>query len=194
MLSSEVNTSARAIMARCEITAPFGQAGGAAGVENDEPVFRLGRDRRRRAGCCRNRCSYSSPIKIGSRPPPPRSPVGGQFVFGDQRFRRHEINAIGEFALRQPPVQAGGDDTEICRRQFDLEIFRPVARQQGDAVAAHKAAGRQDSQSAVDAIQQFAIADPTFLESMARGFLYRARARNSCRPSEGRLPSWPASS
>jgi len=95
-----------------------------------------------------------------------------QILFRDQKLRRHEFDAIGEFAFRQPPVQARGDDAEIGCCQFNLQIFRPVARQQSDAIAANKATGHQYASQAVDAIQQLAIADQAVLiVDRRQGFL-----------------------
>ena len=85
--------------------------------------------------------------------------VAGEVRLDDHEFRRYQFDAIGEFARRKAPVQAGGDDAQIGCRKFDLDIFGPVARQQSDTIAADQAAGRQHRRRALDAVQQLAIAD-----------------------------------
>jgi hypothetical protein len=85
--------------------------------------------------------------------------IGHQFILGNQQLRRYQIDAISQLALRQPPVQACRDHAEIGRRQFDLKIFRPVAREQCHAVAAHQSVTGQYGGHALDPIQQLAIAD-----------------------------------
>ena len=155
----------------------FGQAGGSAGVENDEAVLRIDHDGRRMSALLPQQmlilfADHDQFATVGAAVTQTR----GQILFRDQKLRRHELDAIGEFALRQPPVQAGGDDAEIGRRQFDLQIFRPVARQQRDAIAANQAASRQYGVRRLDAIQQLAIADQAVLIFDRRqGFLNRAR-------------------
>jgi hypothetical protein len=85
--------------------------------------------------------------------------TAGQIRLNDHELRRYQFDAISQFARRQAPVQAGGDDAQIGCRQFDLDIFRPVARQQSNTVTPAQAAGRQHRRGALDAAQQLAVAD-----------------------------------
>ena len=138
----------------------FRQAGGAAGVENHQAVFAIRGDRGVAGAVLLQqpfilRADLEGLVTFKGK----RRQVAGQLLFDDHELRRHQFDAIGEFARRQPPVQTCGDDAEIGGRQFDLDIFGPVARQQGDAIAAAKAVTGKHGGGALDAVQQFAIAD-----------------------------------
>ena len=138
----------------------FRQTGGAAGVENDEPILGLGCDRRRRSGVCRNQpliflAETDRPHRGGGR-----TDIRREIRLDDQQLRRHQIDAIGELARQQTPIEACRDDAEIRSRKLDLEVLRPVARQHRHAITARETVRGQHRTDTIDAIQQLAIADP----------------------------------
>ena len=138
----------------------FRQAGGAAGVENHQAVFAIRRDRSGPVALLLQqalvvRADLDGLVTFKGK----RRQAAGQRLLDHHELRRHQFDAIGEFARRQPPVEACGDDAEIGGRQFDFKVFRPVVRQQGHPVAAAQAVTGEHGRSALDPLQQFAITD-----------------------------------
>ena len=116
--------------------------------------------------------------------------TGGQILFRDQQCRRHQLDAIGEFAFRQPPIQASRDDAKMGGGKLDLDVLRAVARKQRHAIAANKPVARQHGCQSVNAIQQLAVADQTSLifDRRPSDLCICARARNSS-PTVGVAPA-----
>jgi hypothetical protein len=112
----------------------FGQSGGPAGIEDHEPVFRLCGD-----GPAAALVPGHQPLILVAnlyRGAAFRRQVASEIRLDDQQPRRNQIDAIGEFARRQAPVQACRDHAEIGGGELDLEVFGAIAREQGDTIAA----------------------------------------------------------
>ncbi len=77
----------------------------------------------------------------------------------EDRARRHQPYAVFQLAVRLPPVLAGQDHAQLGDRQLQLYVFKPVFRQNGDAVAALDTACAQRIRQPVDAFIQFAVAE-----------------------------------
>lgn len=100
----------RAISARWLISAPFGQAGRAAGVENEEPVFGIdiGTFRRRGRGSDHllvvildNQAFGVMQLQRGKR--------SGESPGADYERGRNQVQTMLQFRRREPPILACDD-------------------------------------------------------------------------------------
>ena len=136
------------------------ESGGSTGIKDHETIFRFGDNRRAPAISRQQALILRADADRRARLVIDRSSRRGKLRLDDQHLWRHEIDAVGKFASRQTPVEAGRDDAKICCREFDLEVFGAVARQQSDAIAAHQAERRQHRARAIHPVEQFPVADP----------------------------------
>ena len=122
----------------------LGAAGGAAGIENDQPV--LGhRDRGGFSGVSgdqhgfirvtefddvrRPRCEFVESPRVARR--------------HDCRLGRRERRAMLEFAGRQPPIERRDNRPQFRAGEFELDILDPIFGQNGNPIAPAHAPGRQ---------------------------------------------------
>ena len=69
---------------------------------------------------------------------------------GDDRARRRQGQAVGDFRLGPAPIEADDDGADLRRRQLDLQEGDAVAGEHGDPVAAPGAQAAQDAGQPVD--------------------------------------------
>ena len=114
----------------------LGQAGRAAGVENDEPVFGIdtGTFRRRRRGpdhllvvILDNQPFGIAQLQRGQR--------FGESPRADYERGRDQVQTMLQFRGREPPILTRDDRAEISGGKLDLDVFDAVLRQQRESIS-----------------------------------------------------------